>query len=233
MSYNTITTKEEFLTQVVLPIKSATMKSNSFWHLRDLDGNFILSSDALAIFLGYTNGYEIQNKNLYDLPYIDQNEINDTEKLEYQVKEHKSIETIINTFKINNNIHLIKATIVPIIFRNKVVAIDTILFPINQQYCDLELFNKTNYLTKTTKKPEDLDISKTPSQRLVLFLLILGKTQMEIAKTLNISRARVTFLIARMCENAMIPGSSSKLLISKAIVHNYHKKIPQEFFEVC
>lgn len=100
------------------------------------------------------------------------------------------------------------------------------LFGINE-YLDI-LQNKQAIHFSILTKESDLPIKFAPRQHEILFLLSIGLSQSNAAQILNISRGALAAVVNNvLCPKFGIAGSSTTILVDKAIAMNYHRYIPK------
>ena len=100
------------------------------------------------------------------------------------------------------------------------------LFGINE-YLDV-LQNKPSSQLEILSNESDLPLKLAKRQHEILFLLAIGLSQANAAQILNISRGALAAVVNNvLCPKFGINGSSTKILIDKAVAMNYNKYIPK------
>ncbi len=100
------------------------------------------------------------------------------------------------------------------------------LFGINE-YLDILQNKQATHFSILTKE-SDLPIKFAPRQHEILFLLSIGLSQSNAAQILNISRGALASVVNNvLCPKFGIAGSSTTILVDKAIAMNYHRYIPK------
>jgi predicted XRE-type DNA-binding protein len=225
---NTIRTADDFLNEVLIPAKMSNVSSKEPWILKDAKHKNLLISDSFAVQLGYDNHTQLMNSSMADLAKTNQNSLNHLMHQELRAIKEKKVIHCILAFEQNTTTVAIIASIIPIFFQNEVVALEIPSKFLNQSQFNLELFLSINSV-QTNSTPKS-SFTKNRIEEHIIYLMMLKKTQEQIAKLLNVSRSRVSQRIAMMCHRASIPGYSAKLLIERAFLANYHKRIPLELF---
>jgi hypothetical protein len=218
-----------FINNVIIPVKSCNINANVPWSLRSIDHKFLLASDYFAKIIGLNSYKDMLGKDLSILPFANQSNMNELYEQERDVIKTKSIKKKINLLKIKDDILIRVVTMMPILFNNEVVALDIPAIFVTKQHFDLELFYKIENLPTSTNQ---IEFNLSSIEKKIVYLLLLEKTQNEISEILNLSRSRITQIITILCEQNELPGSSSRLLKEFFITNNYHKKIPPEFFMI-
>ena len=224
--------KENFLQNIILPIKLGQTDTSNQWVLRNTNHEFIMASNSFLQKIFVDSNINISGCNLEILPFYDDITKNDLYRCDKEVVRSKSVQQCVTVFNVNGIVLVRLASMIPILFNNEVVAIDDSGVFVTQQHFDLELFSKINCI-KVSKVTIDVDITKNSRDRQILFLLLLGKSCKEIAGIIGISKSWVIQKIEIMSRRADIAGVSVRRLVDFALAHNYHKKIPPEFFLVA
>lgn len=224
-------TDTEFLNQVILPCFRGAISKALFFAILDLEGEILLSSSICTKNLTYGTGQisESSNTNTEDIsvkenPVIAK-QIRDIQKM--VIKE----ERLISFIKFSGVKDLSRAyhiTYFPLFKPDgKIFAI----LSLGKQHHFLAPKQYLDHLCSTKLKPgssPDYELFKklTTRQKEILYLLICGMTQTEIAQVLNIERGTVATFILRISEKLNIAGSATKILVKKAVELNLHKIIP-------
>lgn len=226
---NNVEQINNFINNVIIPVKSCNINANIPWSLRSTDHKFLLASDYFAKIIGLDSHKEMLGKDLSILPFANESNMNELYEQEKEVIKTKEIKKKINLLKIKDDILIRIVTMMPILFNNEVVALDIPAIFVTKHHFDLDLFYKIDGLpVSANQKSFNLSII----EKKIIFLLLLEKTQIEISEILNLSRSRITQIVTVLCEQNHLPGSSSRLLKDFFIMNNYHKKIPPEFFMI-
>ena len=224
--------KESFVQDVILPMSANNQYAKTPWTLRDTHHNFLLTSDIFATTLGFSGTKELVNKNLDILPHYDESYKRDLYEYDLEVIKNKKIIKRVTAFNVHNKTVVRLITMIPILFDNEVIAINIPGMFVSQHGFDFISYKKIHNITNVFKKYNVAidDILMNDIEKKIGYLMLLGKSQSEIADTLNCSRSKIAKTIAHICERNNIPGSSGRLLIDLLISVDYHKKISPEFF---
>ena len=195
--------------------------------VRHFDDTVLSVTGGLFELLGYKNSFDIVGLNLDDLfaknsnySYFDI--ATDHEKL----KQGAGIVDII--IKLKSMGSLVLFSLIPIQYNNKYIG----YYAVGRNtripsYMELMLLHTKK--PKFIKKKELANIILNEKEKVILFLLISGFTQNEIAEYLGCSRGFVGKMIAkRICPKFGLVGSSTKLLVQQAILHGVLDSIPEE-----
>jgi len=94
-----------------------------------------------------------------------------------------------------------------------------------------KLNNEENQELSTLTVPEN-NFNLTPRQHEVLFLLLIGLSQSEIATVLGIVRGTISTIIThQLCHKFEITNGSTKSLLIKARKYDLHKYVPQSLYK--
>jgi DNA-binding CsgD family transcriptional regulator len=226
-------TAEKFLKDVVIPSRVNQIGVEYFWALRDREHNFVLSSNSYARkFIG-GNHQDILGKNLdYLVDSVGKSCVEITKQQDNKIITNPLSNTSeLNIYKIKEVVEVELTTRTAIVFNNECIAVDVIINPLTQNCFDLDNYLKSksiNIDSSTQAKPAKIKLSQR--EETILYLLILRKTQAEVADLLRVSRSRVSQLVARICEKFGLYSNSARVLVDYAVANNYHESIPVEFF---
>ena len=223
-----IETVDEFLDKIVIPAKRFNIHSQDPWSLKDTKHNFLLTSDVFATQLGFSDHTKLINYSMMDLDFSNQESLQHLIFNELQAIAEKKVTHTLSVFELKNTLTASISSIIPIFFKNEVVALEIPSKFLNQTQFNLELFLSINSIP-ANPNPEKI-FTKNKIEEHIIYLMMLKKTQQQIAKLLHVSRSRISQRIAIICERAKIPGYSAKLMIEHAFAANYHKRIPLELF---
>ncbi len=215
-----------FIVNNLIPTKLHHVYSKqSIWALKDVNHRHLLMSLQYASLVGCSNkdsliGISLEkftNLKIKDITFIHhkEKEILDSKKPLRNVVYAESEEFV--------SVYVV--TIMPIFFENNVIALDEKYSLISQ--FDFNQVNLGRNLQTHENKPLQI---KSEQEKYVLSLLILHKTQHEIASLLSLSRSRIVQIISKLCNQFGIEGCSTSLLIHKALKANFHRIIPPELF---
>ncbi len=218
---------ENFIKKFIVPAFMGLMKQNIILCIQDLSGKIILSSQKYKfLFLNKSPLNTSIKKEEIKLPLIYGNPIFSS-IFDKHIKDSKKPMDFIST--INEQLYLI--TCEPLFNNNKILAIKNYLRPfriISPKEITYIHFNKFKINMATLS-----DIHKpilTEKEKVVLFMLITGYNQKEIATYIRSSRSLVAKIISNgLCPKFNIAGSASKILIDKAISLGLASFIPKEF----
>lgn len=225
---------DTFLQQIIVPSFLGLTAQDIIFTIHDLDEKLILLSDKFAQQIGFSNYKLAINK--YpgkDYPrYV--GEVLHFEMQKKFLQFEKQPFDYIYRMKDNVDNTLYLCTSEPIININgEVIAKKEMSRPI-KLLSHRDIIEKhfkrfgTNIASLKNISPSGFLFSKT--EEIILFMLIGGYTQKEIAEFLNYSRSYIVKIIAEnICPKLGINFFSTKLLIEKAIDMGFGMLIPEEF----
>lgn len=218
----------KFLEKYIIPTYLGFVYSDCLFALQDLNETLILASNKYAKTIGFKDFIEAYLKK----PGIDYKRLyGDEHHYELQKKfliKYKKPIDYLHTTTIDNNIHL--CSVEPILNNDgEIIAKKEISRPINllsHREIIERHFKKNPSKILTTNKILDT-INLTEREEIILFMLISGYSQDEIANFLHCSRSQIAKIIVRnLCFKFGITALSTKGLIEKAIAMGYSMIIP-------
>lgn len=225
---------DTFLQQIIVPSFLGLTQQDIIFTIHSLDEKLILLSDKFAKQIGFPNYKLAINK----YPGIDYPRyVGEVIHFELQKKflqfEKQPFDYI---YRMKNNVDntLYLCTSEPIININgEVIAKKEMSRPI-KLLSHRDIIEKhfkrfgTNIASLKNITTSNLLFSKT--EEIILFMLIGGYTQKEIAEFLDYSRSYIVKIIAEnICPKLGINFFSTKLLIDKALEMGFGMLIPEEF----
>ncbi len=216
--------KDLFIEKVLIPSFMGLVDKNIYKIVYDVSGKIIFATNKAAKSYGFDNWLQIKDKKLSQLPT----------KHEELFKEIESIrEVVINKQQVIDYLYFAEFSKK---FDVQLVSHAPIFMPDGEILGSIItsrkfwLFNLKHLFNRLHKKSliiEEDDIHLSNRQEEILFLIMMGFSQREIATFLKISRGTVAKIIAQdICPKFNINGSSTRLLIEKAFNLNYPKRIP-------
>lgn len=227
-------TAEQFLKDIVIPSRINQIDVEYFWALRDRKHNFVLSSNSYARKFIDGDHQDILGKNLDHLTNsIGKTCVETTKEQDKKIINNPLSNTSeLNIYKVKDTVEVELTTRTAIVWNNECIAVDVIINPLTQEFFDLDTYLKSKSInidaTALVKPITKIKLSKR--EETILYLLILRKTQSEVADLLGVSRSRVSQLVAGICEKFGLYSNSARVLVDYAIANNYHDNIPVEFF---
>lgn len=222
--------ESDFITKVVIPVKQSSELCDDSWLLKDREMKILSLSPVIMS--------KLDNKSLARkcigkkiTSYLDFENNNDRQKYtnahRMSVLSQRAV-TISVLLKSKVEIEIVLITMIPILFESKVVAVEDYIF----KYGAISL-SLMESISRIPEKSNLLNVEKkyyySKKYLSVIYFLILGKKQKEIARLLGVTRVRVTQIIEKICAEVGVYGWSSKLLKYKALFLNYHRNIPARF----
>lgn len=216
--------KDVFIEKVLIPSCIGLVDKNIYKIVYDISGKIIFATNKVAKSFGFNNWLQIKDKKLIEL----------STKNEELFKEIEHIrELVINKQQVIDYLYFAESSKS---FEVQLVSHVPIFMPDGEVVGSSStsrrfwLFNPKYLFNRLHKKPliiEKNDIHLSNRQEEILFLIMMGFSQREIAVFLKISRGTVAKIIAQdICPKFKIDGASTKLLIEKAFNLNYPKRIP-------
>ena len=224
-----IDNEETYLDNIVIPYYKNIQSINSCWAVRNNTHRFLSCSYLFAQQLGMPIeqiiGTSLDQIECWDKQFINLEQTLDSKVLQNTDETYNNV----NAMKFNDGTEIPTITIrSPIKYASKVVAIETRYLTIAQNLSFANYKKNSSGLLCGSKNHNHNNSEISERERLIIYLLILRRTQNEIAKLLDVSRARIAQLIGNICEKFNIPGVSAKLLVDYAISHDFHHKMPLE-----
>jgi hypothetical protein len=193
--------------------------SNCISFVRHVDGEVLYVSDKLSDLLNY-------NKENFDTIELDLDNLfaensnynySDIKKDQERLKQGVEIVDIVITLKSISNLLLL--SLIPIQYQGKYIGYYAVARNVHiPSYMELILFHTKNPKFRKIDKRSSIALSE--QEREILFLLISGFTQEEIAEYFECSRGFIGKLIAKkICPKFGIIGSSTKLLVGRTLLY--------------
>ncbi len=118
----------------------------------------------------------------------------------------------------------------------KIVVTESSFYGQNEYFKELfrisSFHNKSHEHSEIRKPTRPLEIRLADRQQEIVYLLSNGFAQSEVAQILNISRGSVANIVSeQICPKFNIAGSSTKILIEKAIELGLNKTMPSSLYK--
>lgn len=216
--------KDVFIEKVLIPSFIGLVDKNIYKIVYDISGKIIFATNNAAKSLGFDNWLQIKNKKLSELSTKNEELFKEIEHIRELVINKQQVIDYLYFAEFSKNFDVQLVSHAPIFMPNGEVlgssSTSTRFWLFNLKH----LFNR---LYKKSLVSEEDEIHLSNRQEEILFLIMIGFSQREIAVFLKISRGTVAKIIAQdICPKFKINGSSTKLLIEKALNLNYPKRIP-------
>ena len=221
--------KAEYIKNVVLPYYENMRQVNYCWALRNSKYEFILCSNEFVNYFSCLE-HEIIGKSIDNIIIWSDKFKRSEQKLDdLAFKYPERIHSIVDTIDLKSGMEVpFIAQHTAIKYKNQPVAIE-IKYSILNQELNIRKYKKLLLSQSLASSKFDLNLGDlNQREQVIVYLLLLRKTQQEIAALCNLSRARIAQIIARICEKCNISGVSAKVLVDCAISHKIHEKIPHE-----
>jgi hypothetical protein len=217
---------DKYLESVVIPYYKNTQFSNGCWALRNRNHEFIAFSDNFA---------EQFRENSLHLTGKSLSESNAVKSEFFELERELDDKVWQNPDELYSQIEMLQysdGSELPLMVHRsaikqegKIIAVEAKYYPLNDDELNLSEYKKVD--RKDIKRNKKFNIGLLSNrEKMIIFLLIIRKTQQEIAALYSISRCRVAQIIASICDKCNIPGVSAKLLVDYALSYNLHKQIP-------
>lgn len=200
--------------------------TESIWTLKDIQHTHILFSLGYMKLLGHTSKADIIGKRLDEITDLNKHTIKFVHQQEQMVIKTKKSSRNTMYLETSEFVYVYAVTTIPIFYQKNLIALDK-KFTLISQY-DFNQTGSDKALSNNENNPKL--IIDTEQEKYVLSLLILNKTQHEIAAYLTLSRSRIVQIISKLCAQFGIEGCSTTLLVNKAIEANFQRMIPPELF---
>ena len=245
----------DYLKQFILPNFEGWIEQDIFSALYDLNGNVIIATNKTAKSMGLLNGHMLSGLSYHNVtPEI----VRAFSSVKDPIETQRIIELCDKISKIRELIvsqkiaisyidvlpyhNVFEASLInhfPIFNKHgDVIATQTIsgrfhLFGINDYLNEINddkiPLDQKIILCKNTDLPPNLHLSKR--QHEILFLLTIGVSQDVAARILHISRGTVASIVSeQLCPKFNIAGSSTRILINKALQINFNRYMPESLF---
>lgn len=230
---------DEYISKFIVPVFSGSLKSSVAWHIRKLSGEFVLCSHWYAKRIGYDDHNELIGKNIQDvMGGVTKGYQNDVfPKVNHAVGQGHMVD-LIDDYSGDDGISLV--SLQPLCMPDgKVAAIYGVRRPVQlPSWRELIISHMRKFDTSLAIVGTSILFDLSYNAELILFFLINGFVQEEIAKFLNVSRGYVAKIIANeLCPKFNIDGCSTKLLVDKAIDLGLSSYVPStiinDFLSPC
>lgn len=217
----------DYFEKVVKPFFSGALSKGLSFTVTDLEGRILLISDSCVKDFGYKNMEEIIGKKLELCSLEEEPLITQIEAIRNTVIKEEKMISFMKMSNFNGSFKTYQLTYMPL-FKP-----DGTIFAILSSGKQARYLMPREYFDhicttklKSLARKMNLNIKLTDRQHQILYLLIYGLTQEEIAKVLKITRTTVATVIARVSDKFGIAGSATKILVQMAIAIGLYKKIP-------
>ncbi len=220
--------EKSFLLDFAKNLFTNTDKTSNYGIVRHINGDIVLATQGLCELVGFSSPDEITHMNAELLfeetsNYTKQNLRINNEKL----KNGSGIVDVL--IKMNNSESLMLFSLIPINYTDgRCIGCYSVGRNTNfPSYKEMVLMHTKKIRSMDTKVLPKIEL--TEKERIILFLLIAGFTQEEVAEYLECSRGFIGKFIAQsMCPKFGLIGSSTKLLVQRAIYNGVLGEIPEE-----
>jgi hypothetical protein len=220
-------TNQEFLDSVIMSNYLGMTNKNLLLLLVDNTNKVLFATDLYAKFCGYTKGQDMKGLALSSLKCFSDEQLQVFMHRNRHVRKTKTSVEYLDTFA--NGI-IWNTTVTPLISPDgeylgyeclaREIDLDIymdIFVSLHKQFPSVAGYNLR------TK----IDVSLTELQHQVLFLLIIGKSQYDIASLLNKSRNTIKSIITDGLYPKFAVEGSTETLIKRAISMGMHRSIPK------
>jgi hypothetical protein len=245
---------QEFITSYIDNYFIGMMEQNIYATISDIEGNSIIATHKSAKTIGLNSGFELEGLSYKNIDinlvkkYCNINNIEDIEIILHLSKKLQQIRDIVVQEKITISYldvipysGILEATIVnvfPIIYKTgEVILIQTIatkfhLFGIYDYLQESQQTESSHKINLCTSDELPFAIKLSPRQHEVLYLLAIGLSQDSVARILSINRGTIASIVSeQLCPKFNIAGSSTRILVSKAIELDIIKYMPKSLYK--
>jgi DNA-binding CsgD family transcriptional regulator len=228
---------------VVIPFLQILARSEQVVVLCDNNGKILYASDEWKIYICGDKNRDVVGRTLHEIspaPKTQTEAVISVHKIVVEKRSPISCIVISDSFyhvqKSSNFDHhvIVETDIFPVVDeQNNVIA----TYAISKEFYDFNLFYvayfKLGHSLTLDIVDEEILFTKLSRRELeILYLLINGLSQSEIAGCLNISRGAVAKIISsRISEKLGVNKVSQALIIQKAISLKLHQKVPISLLE--
>lgn len=202
---------------------------NCISFVRRLDGELVFVSPGLCRMLGYQSFEEILQKNFYVLleqhsNYSKENMLITNDKL---IQGCEIVDVVV---KIKNSENLLLFSLMPIHLEDGTIVGVYAIGRYTNLPSHMEILLKHSKFATTIYDKVDMNIELSSRDQIIVFLLVAGFTQEEVAQYLGCSRGHIAKVIAtEICPKFGLKGSSTKGLVKLAIQSGVlNSKIPED-----
>ena len=225
--------KEDFIAKIIVPIYTPFITQNILLGVKDDASKYIIITDKAARFLGFKDHLDAQNKSTLDL-------VEHSGRFRQELVFHDGLVEILNKpievidrIGAHGSEQLIYSIKFPIYYPDKsffgvkfVIRQFEVIFAIDFINVIQEKFAISTFILTNCSH-----IKLGEIEELILFYLILGKSHLEIANLLQVTRNFVTKTIdEKIGVKFGLSGGATQLLVDKAINCGFHRFIPKKIF---
>jgi hypothetical protein len=231
---------DEYINNFIVPVFSGSVNSSIAWHIRKLNGDIVLCSQWYAKRVGYESYEDLVGKNIRDVAngILGSYNENILPKINAAMALGHVVDLIDDYAAGADGVSMI--SLQPLFMPDHTVAaIYGVRRPVqlpSWRELILSHIHKTDSGMAIVGSSLLFDLSY--NAELILFFLLNGFVQEEIARFLNVSRGYVAKLIAsELCPKFDIEGCSTKLLVEKALDLGLASYVPRavisDFISPC
>ena len=235
-NHNTKMNNESFLEKIIIPANMGATKQNIKFRIHDLKHKMIIVSDVWAKKLGFKNSVDAMNKTIgIDCPYKITTQKQMDLKSEFLIKTKRAFDFLYRDAYTDNTIYITTAE--PIFNLNgEVIGSKELDRPMKiLSHRDIIEHHFKRFGTNAIRLTNLNEIIKlNEKEEIILFMLIGGYSQQEIADFLKYSRSYIVKIInENLCPKFGLPALSTKILIDKAVSLGYSFLIPNSFLNIA
>ena len=234
VSYNYVTANNDKLEleKVTRAIFSGIINKNILSSAYDLNGKLIAATKLYALFLGFRELAQILGKSHDDI--LSQNNgkafTNQLKIIRVEAQTKGEAISYVAYLKLENKFHFLNSTIMPLCASDSRV-IGTLITTSSYKSISLsdilapKIGTSGKELVNLNKAPDAVR-SLTKRQKEVLFLLIGGLTQEQIAKSLGISRSSVSNYLLSISYRFGLTNQTASVIRELGVQYGYDKYVP-------
>lgn len=220
--------EKQFLLNFAQHLFAKTNSANNYAFVRHINGDIIIATQGLCDIVGIQSQNEVVN--LQSLDFFERFSNYTRHDLEITNEKLQQGSGIVDVLiKLKNSDKLMLFSLIPINYVDgRCIGCYAVGRNANfPSYKELILIHTKNTTQIDTKELPEIEL--TDRDKVILFLLIAGFTQEEIADYMKCSRGFVGKYIAQsLCPKFGLIGSSTKLLVQRAIFNGVLNEIPEE-----
>ena len=230
-----------FIQNYIVPSFLGSVKEKILFSVYDLEGRIVIASDMFCRYFGFENytqliGLTPIKEKLFKQSHIMENPndlkpyeemLNEWERIRQKVISTEKLVAYMNIAPFPQGTAVFEASHFPLWdAEGKVVATQILLHGNNFFFDSLLLKNKIFQNTSKIHKVVDMPILSDFEFK-IIFLMVLGFSQSEIARFLDVSRGTIASKISEQIGHKFgINGANSKLLMKKLIDINFFQSLP-------